>query len=86
MTGHKKASVFKSPPLPPLLREADVCKLLGVHRSTIWRRMKVSDFPPPIRIGVRSLRWRVVDLEKWVAARPTVTNSCVESMNRGRRQ
>ena len=55
---------------PLLLRTRDVLKLVPVGRSTLWRMVKNSEFPRPIRIGPRAVGWRVYDIEKWIESRP----------------
>jgi excisionase family DNA binding protein len=51
-----------------LLRLADVCRLLRVHRSTIWRLIQAGEFPAGCRIrGL--LLWRASDVAAWQAER-----------------
>jgi len=57
------------PPIAPLLvREKQLPALLGISRGGIRRFIAAGKFPPPIRLGRRCIAWRVVDIEKWVAA------------------
>ena len=51
-----------------LLRLADVCAMLAVSRSTIYKRVAEGTFPAPVRISERSVRWRNVDVDAWRAA------------------
>ena len=55
---------------PLLLRTGDVLKIVPVGRSTLWRLVKRSEFPRPIRIGPRAVGWRVSDIEAWLESRP----------------
>lgn len=51
-----------------VLREAEVIRLTGLSRTTIWRRVRDGSFPPPIRLGPPSTRakgWRHTDLQDW---------------------
>ena len=51
-----------------ILRQADVIRLTGLSRTTIWRRVRDGSFPPPIRLGPPSTRatgWRQTDLQDW---------------------
>jgi prophage regulatory protein len=48
-----------------LLALKDVCALLGASRSAIYRWVQEGRFPPPVRTGMRSVRWRIGDLERW---------------------
>jgi len=34
-----------------LLRDRDVCALLGCSRATMWRRVKDGTLPQPVRLG-----------------------------------
>jgi len=48
-----------------LLRRRDVSEMLGIAASTIYRMMQDSEFPRPISIGLRAVRWRIEDIEAW---------------------
>jgi len=48
-----------------LLRLTDVCELVGVCRSTIYRWMSEGTFPQPVRVGEKAVRWRTGDIERW---------------------
>ena len=48
-----------------LIGISEVCRLVGVCRSTIYRWVSEGCFPQPVRIGERAVRWRVDDLEAW---------------------
>jgi predicted DNA-binding transcriptional regulator AlpA len=51
-----------------LLRLTDVCELLSIPRSTVYKKMSEGTFPSPVRIGERAIRWRVEDIEAWRGA------------------
>lgn len=57
--------------LPPthranaLIRLSDVCSLVGVCRSTIYRWMSEGTFPGPIHVSEKAVRWRIDDIERW---------------------
>lgn len=57
-----------------LIRLGDVCRFLGISRSTVYKRLSERSFPEPARLGPRTVRWRVDDIEAWrdahSAARP----------------
>jgi prophage regulatory protein len=59
----------RAEPFPPnaLLRLKDVSRLVGLSRSTIYKRVSDGTFPPPIRVSERSVRWRMQDLLEWTA-------------------
>ena len=51
-----------------LLRRAEVCRLVGVSKSTLFRWIqdpKIA-FPPRIRLSLRLSVWRVEDVKKWM--------------------
>ena len=48
-----------------LMRIADVCELLGISRSTIYKRVSDGTFPRPIQVGPRAVRWHVDDIVAW---------------------
>lgn len=52
-------------PAGALIRIADVCDLLSVSRTTIYGWVSEGNFPPPVRIGERAVRWRVDEIEAW---------------------
>jgi prophage regulatory protein len=53
-----------------LLTRREVERRCRIGRSTIYRLMRDGAFPEPIRIGPRAVRWRAVELDQWLAARP----------------
>ena len=53
-----------------LMRREEVEERFGVSRSWIYNQMRAGRFPEPIRISVRAVRWRVIDLDKWARDRP----------------
>jgi prophage regulatory protein len=55
-------------------RMPTVVRVTGLGRSTIYRLIAEERFPPQVRIGARAVGWRWTDLEKWSAARPTITH------------
>jgi prophage regulatory protein len=48
-----------------LLRLADVKKLVGFSRSTIYRLISEGQFPDRIHYGPRAVRWREADVVAW---------------------
>jgi len=59
----------RAEPFPPnaLLRLKDVGRLVGLSRTTIYKRVSVGTFPRPLRVSERSVRWRMQDLHEWTA-------------------
>lgn len=61
-------------PMPDqLLKRHDVEKLCKISRSAIYRLMRAKQFPEPIRIGPRAVRWPASEIEAWLASRPRAT-------------
>jgi prophage regulatory protein len=50
-----------------LLRLAEVSTMIGLKRSSIYRYVAEGHFPAPIKVGERSVRWRLVDVLAWRA-------------------
>lgn len=50
---------------PLLLRDVQVAEMLGVHRNTIWNRVKRGKFPKPIKWEGVTV-WRRREVEKFV--------------------
>ncbi len=48
----------------------EVAKLLGVSPRSVWEWANNGKFPQPIALG-RLRRWRLADVENWLAQQPT---------------
>ena len=55
---------------PLLLSRADVERLCGLSTSSLYRAMRQGDFPEPLRIGARAVRWRSDEIGAWIEGRP----------------
>ena len=55
-----------------IMRPKEVCRVIGVSRSTLerWRRSGV--FPAPQKLGPQVVGWRTTAVEEWLSERPTV--------------
>jgi prophage regulatory protein len=62
---HRVTALSQTYPEGALLRMKNVKELLGASRSTIYRWIGEGTFPRPVRVGERSVRWRLDDLEAW---------------------
>ena len=56
-----------------LLRRPEVERRCQLGRSTIYRLMRLGQFPEPIKIGRRAVRWSEREVEDWMASRPRAT-------------
>lgn len=51
-----------------LLRIGEVAAILGIAEVTIRKWVGRGDFPPPLRIGRRCIRWTRQQIEEYIAA------------------
>ena len=51
-----------------ILRRDEVSKLTGLARATIYKKVADGSFPEPIRLGARSVGWRLSDIVAWLQA------------------
>ncbi|MEK7947681.1 AlpA family phage regulatory protein [Pigmentiphaga sp. YJ18] len=52
-------------------RVADVTRLVGLSKTTIYALLAKGDFPRPVRITDKIVGWRAEDVVVWVRDRPT---------------
>lgn len=52
-----------------LIRQRDLCALLNVSRSTLFRWERSGHFPRRMKLGPRRVAWRTSDIEAWLATR-----------------
>lgn len=50
-----------------LVRLDEVCQMVGVSRSAIYKWMNEGRFPKPVRVGHRAVRWRIAEVSQWTA-------------------
>ena len=53
-----------------VLRRREVEQRTGLGRSTIYRKIRMGEFPSPIRLGPQTVAWREEDIEQWLSSRP----------------
>ena len=49
-----------------IVRIEEVCRLVGLSRSTIWREEKAGRFPKRIKISRQAVGWRLKDIQDWL--------------------
>ena len=54
-----------------LMTVKDLAAMLGIHERTCWRLAALAegghgDFPRSLRIGLKTVRWRLADVEKYL--------------------
>lgn len=47
-----------------------VASRYNVSKDTIWRWRREGDFPKPLKLGGKTSRWRLTDIEVWEAQCP----------------
>ena len=56
-----------------LLNRAEVQERCGIARTTIYRLMRTGQFPEPLQIGPRAVRWKESEIAEFVESRPRAT-------------
>lgn len=46
-------------------RDVQLAKRFGVDRTTIWRWVRLNEFPQPVRLSKGCTRWREEDIALW---------------------
>jgi prophage regulatory protein len=51
-----------------ILREKEVLKVVGLSRSSLWRKERLGVFPPRRKLGIggRAVGWLRSELEAWL--------------------
>ena len=62
-----------------LLTRQQVEKIVGIRRSTIYKLMRLGQFPEPIKISPGCVRWRWEELKDWIDSRPKATGEVGQS-------
>ncbi len=52
-----------------LLHLASVSARVGLRRSTIYKLMQAGQFPQPVRLSLRCVRWRAGDVAAWLTSK-----------------
>lgn len=53
-----------------MIRMADVIKITGLSRSTIYRLMSSQIFPQAYQTGPRSVAWKFTEVKEWMENLP----------------
>ena len=56
-----------------MLHIEEVMEMTGLSRATIYRKMRKGQFPKPLKLGDRAVRWRQSEIEAWLASLPRAT-------------
>ena len=57
---------------PELLSLKEVVRRTTKSRSALWRDIQAKNFPPPIKIGQRSIAFKSSEISEWIESRPRV--------------
>lgn len=52
-----------------LYRIKEVCEITGLRPSTIYKLIRLSSFPPGIKLTARSTGWSSDVIDAWIASR-----------------
>ena len=56
-----------------MLKRCEVEKLTGLSRSSIYRLMRIHEFPEPVRVGQRAVRWPSTVIDEFLESRPAAS-------------
>ena len=56
-------------PADRLIRPNDAATMLGVSKKQLYLMSRRKGFPQKIKVGSRSVAWRLSDLESWIDSR-----------------
>lgn len=49
-----------------LLSAAEVCKMIGVSRATLYRMLQRGEVPQPLTVSLRARRWRMTQIHEYI--------------------
>ena len=52
-----------------IIRLQEVVESTGLAKSTIYKKMAVSEFPDSISLGSKAVGWLESDVQKWIEGR-----------------
>jgi prophage regulatory protein len=59
-------------------RENRVKEETGLSRTTLWRLVKMGQFPPKVQLGPRATGWRAEEVIEWSRSRGEAKNGPVK--------
>lgn len=54
--------------------QKELCRLLDVSRTTLWRLRKEEGFPKPVHLVGKVWRWKEAEVLAWIEQRRDQTN------------
>ncbi|MBE7567260.1 helix-turn-helix transcriptional regulator [Acidithiobacillus sp. HP-11] len=58
-----------------IVRGKELCKILGISRTTLWRFEKSPDFPEKIQMGPNSVGYFQDDVMEWLKKSKVAKNT-----------
>ena len=55
--------------LPAIIRLPEVLQIVGLSRPSIYRLMKLGEFPRQVKLGQSSVGWMRAEVAQWIACR-----------------
>ena len=52
-----------------LLTQKDVEEIVRLSKTSLYRYMRAGQFPEPLRIGPKAVRWRADEVQDWIESR-----------------
>lgn len=49
-----------------VVKQAEITKMIGISKTTLWRMIQKGVFPAPFKLGERINAWRVETIEAWL--------------------
>ena len=81
---HFSAPPVLSLPSEGLARLPIVLNATGLSRSTLYARVKIGEFPSPVKLGERSVAWPVEQVRAWIASRIQAANNARTQLDQSR--
>ena len=53
-----------------LLTRAEVEAKTRLSTTTLYRMMRAGQFPSPVRVGMRAVRWKSSEIDEYLESRP----------------
>ena len=58
-----------------LMNIKEVAAMVRISIPTIYRLVKLKQFPAPIRVGAAAMRWKTEEMRDWLDSRPRTTDA-----------
>ena len=67
----RKSRPLHTQPKTQIVRKPDVLAMTGLSQSTLRREVLAGRFPKPIQLSAHAVGWRLEEIERYLANRPT---------------